>query len=308
MLYAENLTNLLTVAGIVIGCVTAIYIAYKQGVFQKTYLLVSCGKPFVDEKPEKWIRKHVLRSKKPLWAVCFGVPDTDVDSYLLFIPFLIKNNSGIAVKNIHIQLSTRQEFDPSPLKINDSDKYNAHVLGIKGHFTTWQGKLQFECTVPILSPQSHLTVYLPIALDKSLFKKNKDDFANKILSNSIKNEFVIDEINCYFSAESCKPKEFKTYLLIAFLKSSEELKKKTESPLLNLHELDCPNLFRGRSGLVFKPAPWPLWYSLMFPKCRKKKPFLLAQSSYSRMEFDKKVLVEDFENTLYVPALLVFNQ
>ncbi len=308
MLDAENIPNLLVIAGIVIGGGIAIYIAYRQGVFSKTYLFASCGKPFILDKSRKVEKKHIFNGKNPLWAICFGVPDVDVYYYLLVVPFVIKNNSNIAVKNIYVQLRSRLEFDPSGLSILDSNKTDENVLGIKGQATTYHGKFQFDITVPTLNPRSHLTVFLPIAIDKGLFCKKQGDFATRILRNCVDNEFIIDKINCYFSAESLRPREFETYLLIALLRQKEKLQKKTEIPLLNLHELNCPNLFKGKSGLVFKPVPWSFWYSLMFPACRKKKPYLLAQSRYDRAQSDPKVLVEDFNSTSYIPGLLVFNQ
>lgn len=288
-----------------LGIMIAIYIAFKQGAFRKTNLFVTCGEPFKRDNPIRWEKKYILNSKKPIWAICYGVPDISVESYLLVLPFVIRNYSKHSVSDIQITLSSREEFNPSRYSVFDFDKMDENVFGMKGQATTFRGEYHYAITVPILNPRDPLTIYLPIAVDKVLFKSL---FESHVLVNCDEEEFIVEKINCNFSAKHLKPREFETNLLIALCRDMKELPKKTKGPLANLHELDCPNLFKGKTGIVFKPMPWSFWYFLMFPKCRRKKPYLLAESKYGILQSDPNVLVEQFENTSYAPGLLVFDQ
>lgn len=306
MLDSGIISNILAFLGTLVGVLTALYIAYRHGAFRKAYLFVSCGLPLVSENQKRWVKKHILNGRKTLWAIAYGVPNTEASSYLIYVPFVLKNKSDIAIKNIYVQFESLLDFDPSKLWSKGIKENN--ILGIKGHISQARGKYKFEVKVPMLTPRSHLTLCFPIYIEKQIFTNSKSDSAKNTLVECNQDEFIVAEIDCYYSSESLSPEEFKTNILIALLKDKEDLTNKVDKPLQQLYEKDCPNPFKGVSGWVYKPVPWSFWYSLMYPSCRKKKPFLIAKSKYVRHHFDPMLFVEDFEKTGYMPGLIIFNQ
>jgi hypothetical protein len=213
-----------------------------------------------------------------------------------------------------MRLTIRLEFDCSDLNLIDFSKFNSYIFGMKRSTRTWQNKLETEYEIPLLPPNTPLTTYEPIAIRKTMFQEEKNDFEKTILTDSNNQEFLIDEIKCYINAENHKPIEFKTYLLMILSKNIKELHEKRKDPLANLYEIDCPRSyyprkiyqFKNKEWLVWAPWPWSFWYSLRFPRCRKNKPFLWAQPSFYATKKNRRVLVEDIENTQYGTGLLKF--
>lgn len=275
----------------------SVYIAYRQGAFKKTYLFFSAG---VSTKDDKKIDKKLRKKNKPIWAMVAGIPDLVMDYYIIILPYLIDNTGDKPIKNMLVQFRYRSDFDCSDFNFakNTNNFPDWIDYGIKRGVKKFGKMLLVEYSIPLLTPATPYHIQDYIAVKKTMFNDERTNFEKKILKDSPDNKFILEEIKCTSYSENLKPVKFNTWLLITLSNDTSELIKRTRNPLDKLHEKNCPSLFGP--GIFWVPPFWSFWYSLMFPKCRKEKPFIYMQSSAVKLLKEKEssnVIMQSFEKT-----------
>ncbi len=273
----------------------ALYIAYRQGAFKKTELFISAG---VITKGYKDIDKKFKKIGRPLWAMVVGIPDLDMEYYIVDLPYLIDNTGDTPIKNMLAQFRYRSDFDCSNFNFAESPNNSHNVIDydIKRGVKKYGKELLVEYSIPLITPATPFSIHDCIAVKKTMFDDERTNFEKKIFRDSSDNKYILEELECSFYSENLKPVKFSTWLLITLSNDMKELMERTRDPLDKLHEQNCPSVFGP--GIAWVPPFWSFWYSLRYPKCIKQKPLIYMHSGFVKVPKEKEgsnVLIQSFE-------------
>jgi len=239
----------------------AIYIAYRNGIFNTTSFEVIPGIMQVGRDP---LSRNII--KHGIWAVICGIPfSSRVKNYLSIVPISIRNNGKTPIKDVLIQFSFDIELLNEEAWLNQLKKLTStkevYNYGIEAHIKHFGDRCFIEYVIPSIPRRINYPIY-------AFFVKE------------IKGEIKHNKVEIYISSPDFnKPINLSFWLILCNAKDELSLKHNTKDILFKLHKQNCPDFpFKKQRGLIWAPYPWKFFYKRYYPDCKLNKRFVYLRS------------------------------
>lgn len=224
-------------AAILITVVIAYHIAYKQGAFKNSRLLLSLG-----------LCEEYKDFKNPLWAFFIGIPKKkNVQGYILTLPITVYNRGRYSITDVHLQLSM-------PKRMVVTDEYYASVSKSKFFkenrtIRPWNTHVIIDYEIPIIRPNDRHVVQELVLFDPKLIYDVDLDH------NRFKQKGEIEEIEFSVISATKKRVSHSAYLTGIYSSSIDDLSEMVSFSSIELFKKSNANIryVRPNSKIIMGP-------------------------------------------------------